>query len=1514
MSATPAIRTIYKVLRSFLFTVIVVAVTLYVCLYVTLSIPSVQDYVKGRVENEVSRFLKSDVDIESLNIYPFNEVRLKNVAIYTPEHEKCISVGTLGAGIHLWKLIYDHKIEITYAEIIELDGRIWKNTATSPLNIDFIIKALAPKDKNKPPTPFDLKLYNVVIRKSRVSYDVRDSRTGSDPAKFDKNHILLKDLKADVALPGIKNDDFIIDLRRLSFVEKSGFTVERLGLKTHITASSIDVKDISLRLPESVLKISDINLKFKSFSQILSALKSGNHLLQIESQKMMPSDFKAFYPPLASLNDIYNVEAEVSGNLTDLHIERFNLRGVGRNFNLTTEAILNGLPDKNNIRAEIQNFEFYSNGDEFKTLSQLIPGIKPKVEELIAKLGDIGINLKGRLSVPDKDSKIQSEITTALGSINIDGYFSRNGNGVNRIGGEVISEGIDIGTIIDNPKFGNLAIAATGEVNINKKEIDFSADANIPELEYNGMVINNISATGEKNGKFINGYLEIDDDDVGIDTDADILLDGVNSKWRINADIRRIIPSRFGLIQKYPGYLFSANSSIDLSGNTADNITGSVNLQDISFAKSGNPSLRIPGISLISEISDSIKNYELNSDFIKGGVKGDFTFSGLAKLIKEIIANSMPTMLSISNPEEIGERVNNATLDFTIHPDDEMAQFFAFPIKPYSDIKISGSLDGNQKSARFSIDAPYLIQGKSKLIRGSSLDFAASMEKGIDAIIKSTIPAKNDEANLTMEVNAFSDRATTDISWTFEKNKTATGNLSLEAELNRNILTGKPEVALKLMPSSFRLNGSEWNIDRATIGYADNSMAIDNLRIWHAGQFVNISGKASGDPMDAMTVKLAGIDLSYIFETLNINYVTFGGIATGEMQASQLFGGMPVLRTKKLFVKDFSYNDAVLGDGNLESHWVNDSKKVAINADIRRGKHRVALIGGGVYVTRDSLSFDMLADHVNIELLKPFMSAFTSDVGGEASGRVKLYGTFKNIDLKGRVYADSISMKVDYTNVYYHGRDSVIITPGKIDIPSFRLYDKYGNSAVLKGEVNHRFFHEPKFEFKLSDARNLLCFDTNNKINPDWYGKIFASGGGSLRGWPGMVSMLLDVSTSAESDFTFVLSETQTATDYEFLTFSDNSRKRKEELEALAGNVDLEERFRNSIPKPQPDRPSVFSMDIRCSVTPQARLNLIMDPKSGDKIVARGFGPMQIAYDTESDEMKIYGKYTLDEGNYNFSLQDLILRDFKINQGSSISFNGDPMQGVLDITAAYRVNTSLSDLDKSFSTDRDLNRTNVPVDALLKVNGDMRKPEITFDISLPTLTQDVERKVKSIISTDDMMNRQIIYLLALNRFYTPEYMGATSNGGGELASVASSTLSSQLSSFMGQLTDKVTLAPSFRSDKGDFSDMEVDVALSSRLLDNRLLINGNFGYRDRSTSQSTFIGDFDIEYLLNKSGGLRLKAYNHFNDQNYYLRSAITTQGIGVIYRKDFDNPFTFLKRKKKKDKEIKVETNDREK
>ena len=309
-------------------------------------------------------------------------------------------------------------------------------------------------------------------------------------------------------------------------------------------------------------------------------------------------------------------------------------------------------------------------------------------------------------------------------------------------------------------------------------------------------------------------------------------------------------------------------------------------------------------------------------------------------------------------------------------------------------------------------------------------------------------------------------------------------------------------------------------------------------------------------------------------------------------------------------------------------------------------------------------------------------------------------------------------------------------------------------------------------------------------------------------------------------------------------------------------------------------------------ITPDVALTVIMDPVGGDRIKATGSGHMRLTYNNNG-ELETFGKYTLDKGTYNFTLQDVILKDFTIRDGSSISFQGDPYAAQLDLEAVYSLNANIRDLDESFGKDPDLNRTNVPVHALLRAKGIISQPEISFDLEFPSLTSDAYHKVKSIISNDEMMNRQIIYLLALNRFYTPEYMGTSANQNEFLTSVASSTIAGQLSNILGKMTDNLSIAPNFRTDKGDFSDMEVDVALSSQLLNNRLLLNGNFGYRDNTynTMGTNFIGDFDLEYLLGNRGAFRLKAYNHFNDQNYYLRNALTTQGVGIVWKHDFNKP-----------------------
>ena len=1489
------VKTYYKIARSIVFTALIAVAVLYVGIYVLLSVPAVQNKIRDIAEKEASVFLGSDVRIGSVDIFPFNEARLHDVAVDTPGGEKCITIKTVGAGIHLWRLVSEGKIEITYAEILGLDGRIWQKEKDGDLNIKFIIDAFAPKDKNKPPAKFDLRIHNIVVRKSSLSFDrlwkpEKVSENVSSP-----DHIHLTDLKADIALPVLKNDDFTIDLRRLSFKEDSGIDLRRLSLKTHITPTSVSFSDFLLNIGESVVRIGDNSLRFKSFKDIKEAMSSGNHSLNIIGENLRPRDFRAFSPFLDRIGGIYYLDLAVSGNYGRLDVSNFELRDNDAGMKVKFSGLISDLSNISNMEADVDQLEIKSTDTFNSMIIDDLPGLKPEIKDIIRRLGDVEVFGDGSLAMASKRAEADLDISTTLGNLlaTVSGESSASGvlSGTFR----VTTSDFDIATLVNSDELGNVGLEAEGELSLSGKEFDGKGNIAIDHIDIRNNRLSNITADIEKVRKDISGIITIDDPLVSLVADGEAYIDGASSCIKLDAGLRHFIPSAFGLMNKYQGYNFHGNISADISGNNLDNVSGTLCMSDLRMLDDEGHGLRLDSFDLSIDKHEEERELILNTDFMSARANGNFKVKSLVATVDNILASSFPSYFGNRRKDDSADD-SSLTYSITIQPIDRIIDFFHLPVRPLTDVRISGNINGKEESLSCVIDAPYILQGTNKLISGNRADLSATSIWGSRIMVNTTVPVKNDRAQLELSLNAFADKVGAELGWQAVNNQEAIGKVSMDAEIIKDETTGRPAVDLAINSSSFRLGDAEWKIDPATISCQEKRVNINDLRIWHNQQFISIQGTASSEMEDEVIVNLAEIDLEYIFDILNINYVTFGGIATGTVAAQGVFTKEPIAETKKLTVKNLAYNNAVLGDGELFSRWNNEEKEVEIHADIRENDIRRAKIDGGIYVTRDSLSFDMIADKVDIAFLKPFMSAFTSDVGGRASGDLKLFGTFKDIDLVGKAFADSISLKVDYTNVYYHGTDSVYLNPGKIVIPEFTLYDKYGNTGVLTGYVKHRYFHDPEFEFKISKARNLLCYDTNAGINPDWYGTIFASGNGTLRGRPGIVTMMMDMTTAPKSDFTFVLNETQTAIDYTFLTFSD--RRKEMEQEKIEVKETIEDKYLKKNEEEE-GLPSVFAMDLRATITPEAKMNLIMDPKAGDKIVAHGGGPLQISYDTESDEMKMFGKYTLTEGNYNFSLQELILRDFKIKEGSNISFNGDPLAAHLDIQAAYRVNTNLSDLDKSFSTDRDLNRTNVPVDALLNVRGDLQNPDITFDISLPTLTSDVERKVRSIISTEDMMNRQIIYLLALNRFYTPEYMGIQGNGG-EFASVASSTLSSQLSNIIGSLTDKVSVAPSFRSDKGDFSDMEVDLSLSSRLLNNRLLINGNFGYRDRSTSQTTFVGDFDIEYLLSRNGNLRLKAYNHFNDQNYYLKSALTTQGIGVVYRREFDNPFTFLRRKKK--------------
>ncbi|MCM1152755.1 MAG: translocation/assembly module TamB [Muribaculum sp.] len=1484
--------------RSLLFSAVVAVAGLYALAYILLSMTPVQDKIRSIAETELSKFLGGQLTIQNLSIYPFNELVLNNVALSDPQGRKCIVAGKLGAGIDLWRFLRHGRIEVTYAELIDADVRLWQQTADSKINIQFLIDALAPKDKSKPPTKFDLKIRNIVVRRAALSYDKRWLVKNSDSRRIDFNHIRVENLSADAQLPELKNDDFTVDLRRLAFELPEKFTLENLSCKSRITNKSLTIQDLVVKLPGSDIRPSDIYLKFDSFKDIAAVIYTGDHEIELMENKVTPSDFSAFYPPLENFRTPVIITLDAGGNLTDINIRELTLRETGGGLYLNSGGLFRDVSKPNKLKADLKKFRLKASSEFIAKSMTAFPAVSKGVKDILSRVGDVNINLEGHADLEAGLFGVKGLLETSLGNLNLDTEASVSCNFHDIVAsGKLSSDGIQLGKILNESKLGMIVLNMDGNLNLKGKDLNGKVALNVPTVEYNGGTITNISANAEKSGNLYNAHIFVDDPYCGVVFDGLMNLEGKDSHLIAQSELRHFTPSEFINVGKLNGYELNGKLEMDVTGDSADNLTGYVSLQDFSATGGSKGSVSLRNLNIQSNIEDD--NYHeltLRSDFADIDIRGEFTPSAMPALMQGMLAQLQPEL--VNPPKSNWQTPANLKYLITVRDNSTLTEWLNLPVEWYNDVTISGEINGEPGSFTLATEIPYMVQGRDKLIRNTSLNI--DIEEGgkrAQVIAGTTYPTKKGDLKLDIDLTQNGNQMLLTTWFNRSLNTSFNGSLQMGATVNRTLSGKNIEASLHIFPSSCFLNKAEWKIDSSDISYRDRIIEVKGFNVHHDNQFVNISGVAGPSADDAVKVGLANIDLSYIFDTLNINFVNFGGYASGEVEASQLLSGTPVAFTRKLMVKDLAYNGAVLGDGDISSHWDNNEKCITIDALIKEGKRQTVDMKGGIWATRDSLSFDFNTDKVNVAFLQPFMAAFADKFEGRASGRALLYGTFKDIDLKGRVFADTVSIKLGFTNVTYSGSDSVIIDPGHIHIPEFKLYDKYGHTAVLGGDLTHDYFHEPSFNFRLTKVENFLLYDTNPRLNPDWYGTIFGNGTGSIIGRPGYVSISADMTTQRNSTFTFVLNNRQDAGDYQFLTFSDKRKALEDAIRPKTEEEEFLERFKKKSAQ-QDGPPTIFEMDLRVQATPEAALTIVMDPAGGDKITARGNGNINIGYSSSDDEMTMFGKYTLDRGTYNFTLQDLILKDFTIKPGSSITFTGDPLDANLNISAAYRVNTNLTDLDKSFATDKELNRTNVPVDALLNVTGDMTRPNVTFDIDLPTLTEETARKVRSIISTEDMMSQQIIYLLALNRFYTPEYMGMSSNGG-EWASVASSTLSSQLSNMLGQLTDKVNLMPSLRSDKGDFSDLEVDIALSSQLHNNRLLINGNFGYRDRSTSSTTFVGDFDIEYLLNANGNLRLKAYNHFNDQNYYLRSALTTQGLGIIYRKEFDNPFSFLRRRK---------------
>ena len=751
-----------------------------------------------------------------------------------------------------------------------------------------------------------------------------------------------------------------------------------------------------------------------------------------------------------------------------------------------------------------------------------------------------------------------------------------------------------------------------------------------------------------------------------------------------------------------------------------------------------------------------------------------------------------------------------------------------------------------------------------------------------------------DVARLVLRAGASADTIGTRLTWTMEDaaGKTLADN---SADLRLGIQLGDT-LRMSVRPGVVTLSSEELHTTHGDICVLPGGVLdIDSLAIEAGDRFVRVHGRLSKNPEDTLRANIRKINLGYIFDLVNFHSVELDGDATGRIAATGIMSGPKA--AGKLRVSDFSFNGDVLGDLDLLAAWDTNEGQLDLDGVIRGpAVPSLTVLGasppcrttvkGRVNPIRKKPRYDIDlrigAEGFSLGFINEWTHGIFDDICGSVTGDVRIHGPLNAVDITGKVMVDHCTAYVPSLGVRYQmAGDSVELRPGVFDFSGLRLYDYHAKQhardhcAILsKGLLRHDHFDDMNYDF-IADATNVLGYETRDFNGEVFYGTALLTGKVHLSGGPGRLDVdVTDGITCPGSMLVYDSTTPDVVTNANFVTFVDNLYSKKEgQTHAVA------------IPEYEPGMDMRLNFDVE--VTPDATLRVLMDRHSGDYIEMRGHSPMHATYYNKGS-LNMYGTYTVRRGNYRLTLQNMLRKDFTFSDGGTISFTGRPTRGTLDMQAVYQVaGVSLNDIAATTTFSSERKRVN----CLMNITGMVSAPRVTFDFDIPSATQDELSMVRSLVTTEEERNLQAIYLLGLGTFYAQEVSEDASRGNMAVNSFISSTLSSQLNSVLGDAigSKNWSFGTNISTGQQGWSEIQAEGMLSGRLFNDRLLLNGTFGYRDGATSNKTgFVGDFDVQWLLNSRGTISLKAYSQTTDR-YFTKSSLSTQGIGVILKQDFN-------------------------
>ena len=1442
---------------------------LYTAIIILLHIPSIQTYIGGCVADALCDKFGTKVKVGRVDLGFINRLILDDSYMQDKNGEQMLRVSRISVKINLLALA-NGQIEITSAQFFGLHANLYKATPEAKPNFQFVVDALASKDSTKQKTPLDLQINSLIIRNGEISYRVlsRPSR----PGKFSADDINARNISAHIIINRITDDSLNVKVKRIAFDERCGFKLKSLSLSAIACRTKTKIENFKLELPATLIQIPSLQASYR--------MKNGQIEMptlqfdgSIKAPYISPSDLAVFVPTLTRLNMRPALDIQFNGTGSSLTVKKISINTTDGSLQLVANGGVKNYP---------ANPSWYTNIDQLKAGQQAISNIYAvatgkNVPNIIERLGNVQIT--GYAGGDKKNIASEGKLHTSPGNLTL--AFDKRGD---KITAHMETVRFNIGSLVNDNKLGH--ISANLNVHGSSKD-NFAAQGRVYDFDYNGYKYRSLNLNATYRNKRLEGKANIDDPNVQLTAIGTFVNNGAKPNLQLKANIAHFEPNTLRLTDKWQQTAFAANIACDIKGSDINNADGSIELHD--FAMRGpETEYNINNVSVKTGYNNGNHFLDVDSDFGTIDINGHFSYNTIVRSVLNMVAAKLPTIPGLTHKPQ--REFNDFTLNASLNSTEWMNRLLGIPLEIHRPLNISGEIDDKNEKINLWCDVPSFTFNGNRFS-----DAFVNVESPSDTL-KADIRIKKlaDRGKyMALHLNAGASDNHLNTSLSFSNNE----RHPLKGIINSSTVFAKDEEGVStayidVLPSRATIGDTTWHVAPSSIIYSKNKLQVNSFSVSHDNQMLAINGTATKSENDSLLVTLNDIDVSYVLNLVNFHSVDFLGMASGEARIAGAFSEKPLL-SADVIVKDFKFETGRMGTLYANVGYNHEEGNIEINAVAKDEDNRWTDINGYVSPKHNYINLAIDAHRTRAEFMESFCGSFMDNVNADINGNVNVVGPLNNINLVGKAVVDG-SVRLSALNTTYWMRgDSVTFVPDEIKFKGDTLYDRNGNIGIMTGSIYHKHLTNLSYALKVK-AKNLLAYDTHSFGDNTFYGTAYVTGDCDIKGKSGEVVIDIDAVPEKNSILVYNAADQSSIGSTDFITWKDNNVEETDSTDTEHNNkVDISTNIR-------------LNFLINCN--PNATLKLIMDEKTGDYITLNGDGVLRASYFNKGS-FDIYGNYIVDHGVYKLTIQNIIKKDFTFQKGGSISFGGDPYNAALNLKALYVLNSvSLADLNigRSFSNN------NVRVNCLMNITGNPNSPKVDFDLDMPNMSNDIKQMVYSLLNAEEEKNQQVLYLLAVGRFMaqnnnnnatgeTPQYSQTSL----AMQSFLSGTISQQLNSVLSNVINSSNwnFGANISTGTEGFNNAEYEGMLSGSLLNNRLLFNGQFGYRDNANATTSFIGDFDLKYLLFPNGNLAINVYNKTNDR-YFTRNSLNTQGLGVIMKKDFTRiSDLFFWRKKEKTK-----------